>query len=108
MHKVQRPLMISLIQHFQWLGYSLGQYPFSSAPQVQSHLAVNTIDALVVGGKAFEPHSAKTLPEARSWRLLQNRIDGINDSSIRFAPVSLWTIKGRTANTNKQTGLYDT
>ncbi len=88
--------------------HALGQYPFSFAPQVQSHLAVNSIDALVVEGEALEPHSAKTLPEACSWRLFQNRIDGINDSSIYFAPVPRLTIKGRTANTNEQTGLYDT
>ncbi|GAB5396140.1 MAG: hypothetical protein Altm2KO_16230 [Alteromonas macleodii] len=71
-------------------------------------MAVNSIDALVVEGEALEPHSAKTLPEACSWRLFQNRIDGINDSSIYFAPVPRLTIKGRTANTNEQTGLYDT
>ena len=34
--------------------------------------------------------------------------NSINDSSVHFAPVSLWTIIGRTANTNKQAGLYDT
>tara|TARA_B100001057_G_scaffold213046_1_gene213393 strand:- start:941 stop:1243 length:303 start_codon:yes stop_codon:yes gene_type:complete len=100
--------MISLLHRFKWLGYSFGQYPFSSAPQVQFHLAVSTIDELVIEGKAFEPHSAKTLSKACSWRLFQDRIDSINDSSTRFAPVTLWTIKGRTANTNKQTALYDT
>tara|TARA_B100000519_G_scaffold50948_1_gene41383 strand:+ start:63 stop:401 length:339 start_codon:yes stop_codon:yes gene_type:complete len=66
----------------------LGSTPFSSAPQVQSRLAVNAIDALVAEGKAFETHSAKTLPEACSWRLVQNRIDSINDN-FQKQPVSL-------------------
>ena len=81
-HEIQRPDLVERLNGLQGLGIAR-QHPFTgSAGEVQLHVAVHAMNALVVPAMALGTQPVKALPESPTAMAADHAIEGLDDRSV--------------------------
>ena len=80
---------MALIKRLSWaVSYPL----FRSPLHIQLHIAINTMNPLMIEAIAIEPDPIKALPKAPTRTLLDDPVQHVDNRFITLQPVFPWPI----------------
>ena len=74
------------------LSWSVGNALFSLPFHIELHVAINTMNPLMIEAMAVEPDPIKALPKAPTWTLLDDAVQRVDNRLITLQPVFPWPI----------------